>query len=236
MYVGSWTIDALLTFVVNTHTASTGASADADSVPGYRVYEDETGTAILTGNMAKLDDANTTGFYSEQITLSAANGFEVGKSYTVYISALVATIPGTTSRNFQVVAAPLTAAAIRTEMDSNSLDLNAIQAAIVALNNLSAAQVDTLLSTTHGAGSWETGTPLGAGSVAWQIEITVSGVPQAGVDVWATTDLAGTNVIARATTDAFGLVVFMLDPGVYYIWKQLEGFSFTNPQATTVTP
>lgn len=123
-YLGTWQIDDLLTFPANTHAAATGAATDADAVPAYRVYEDETGTAILTGSMAKLDDANTVGFYSEQITLSAANGFEVGKSYTIYISAAVSGVTGTMSYTFQVELAPATAAAI------------------AALNNLSAAQVN----------------------------------------------------------------------------------------------
>ena len=102
MYLGSWKIDDNLTFTCNTHTASSGAATDADAVPSYRVYEDETGTPILTGSMAKLDDANTTGFYSEQIALSAANGFEKGKSYTIYISAAVSSTTGTMSHSFQI--------------------------------------------------------------------------------------------------------------------------------------
>lgn len=113
-FLGTWQIDDVLTFPANTHTAATGAATDADSVPSYRVYEDETGTAILNGSMAKLDDANTTGFYSEQITLSAANGFEVGKCYTVYISATVATVVGTMAHTFQVELAPATATALAT--------------------------------------------------------------------------------------------------------------------------
>jgi hypothetical protein len=113
MFLGRWEIDDLLTFAVNTHTPSTGAATDADANPAYRVYEDETGTAILTGTLAKLDDAGTTGFYSEQITLSAANGFEVGKSYTVYVSAVVGGVTGTLSHSFQVEAALATAAAVQ---------------------------------------------------------------------------------------------------------------------------
>lgn len=100
---GPWYIDDVLTFTVNTHRVETGAATDADAVPAYRVYEDETGTAILTGNMAKLDDASTLGFYSEQITLSAANGFEVGKSYAIYISAAVNSVTGTMSLNFKII-------------------------------------------------------------------------------------------------------------------------------------
>jgi hypothetical protein len=95
-------IDDTLTFSVTTHDVATGALTDADAVPAYRVYEDEIGTAILTGNMAKLDDANTTGFYTEQITLSAANGFEAGKSYQVYASAAVDSVTGGTSGSFRM--------------------------------------------------------------------------------------------------------------------------------------
>jgi len=103
-YLGSWKINDYLTFPCNTHDASTGAATDADSVPPYRIYEDETGTAILTGSMAKLDDANTTGFYSEQIQLTAGNGFEAGKSYTIYMSPTVSSVMGTASHTFQVLA------------------------------------------------------------------------------------------------------------------------------------
>jgi hypothetical protein len=111
-FLGSWKIDDALTFAVNTHTPSTGAATDADSVPSYRVYEDETGTAILSGSMAKLDDANTTGFYSEQITLSAANGFEKGKCYTIYVSATVGSVTGTLHHTLQIEA----------EVDANRLN------------------------------------------------------------------------------------------------------------------
>lgn len=78
-----------LVFSVTTHDPDTGVLTDADAVPTYRLYEDETATPILTGSMAKLDDANTTGFYSELIACSSGNGFENGKTYTIYIEATV---------------------------------------------------------------------------------------------------------------------------------------------------
>jgi hypothetical protein len=104
MYLGSWKIDDVLTFTVNTTRFDTGVATDADAVPAYRIYENETGTAIVTGNMALLDSASTAGFYSEAVTLSAANGFEKGKCYNIYISAAVNSVTGTTSRNFQLEA------------------------------------------------------------------------------------------------------------------------------------
>lgn len=77
------------TFGICTHDPSTAVLTDADSVPAYRIYEDETATPILTGSMAKLDDANTTGFYTKQIACTTGNGFEDGKTYTIYITATV---------------------------------------------------------------------------------------------------------------------------------------------------
>lgn len=111
---GPWYVDDTLTFTVNTHDVATGVGTDADAVPTYRIYEDETGTAILNGSTAKLDDANTVGFYSEQLTLSAANGFEVGKSYSIYVAATVDSVAATQSYNFKVIALLATAAALTT--------------------------------------------------------------------------------------------------------------------------
>lgn len=104
MYLGSWTIDDLLTFTVQTQVFATGVATDADAAPAYRVFEDETGTPIINGSMALLDSANTNGFYSEQITLSAANGFEKGKSYSIRIEATVSGVVGATVRTFQMEA------------------------------------------------------------------------------------------------------------------------------------
>ena len=82
-------INKNLVFSVCTHDPDTAILTDADDPPTYRIYEDETGTPILTGSMAKLDDGNTTGFYTKQLACTAANGFEDGRSYTIYIQATV---------------------------------------------------------------------------------------------------------------------------------------------------
>lgn len=153
-YYGSWKIDDLLTFGANTHRFDTGAATDADSVPSYRVYEDETSTPILTGNMALLDSSNTAGFYSEQITLSAANGFEKGKSYTVYIQATVNSVTGATHHNFQIEAEVdanlvsnlganvITAASIATgAIDADAIADNAIDAGAIASDAITAAKI-----------------------------------------------------------------------------------------------
>jgi hypothetical protein len=98
-----------LVFSVCTHDPDTGVLTDADAAPDYRLYEDETATPILTGIMAKLDDANTTGFYTELVACSAENGFEVGKSYTIYVAATVDSDTGGISYGFTVKPDPWTA-------------------------------------------------------------------------------------------------------------------------------
>jgi len=144
-----------LTFTIVTLDPTTGALSDADALPTYRVYEDETAVAILTGNMTLLDAVNTTGFYSEQIACTAGNGFESDKSYNIYVGATVNSIAGGISCGFRARTEPdyPTAAEIRSEMDSNSMQLATILAdtnelqtddvpgLIAALNDLSLTDI-----------------------------------------------------------------------------------------------
>jgi len=109
VWATSWKIDDTYTFTLSVNNAA--GAVDADSAPSYRVYEDEAGTAILTGSMALLDDANTTGYYSEQITLSAANGLEKGKSYNIIMCATVSSVTHCATEAFQMEA----------EVDSNTV-------------------------------------------------------------------------------------------------------------------
>ncbi len=79
--------------------------------------------------------------------------------------------------------------------------------------------------------------PTGAGSITFTYTVTDadSGDPIADVDVWVTTDAAGANVVAGTLqTNAVGVVVFMLDPGNYYIWRQRSGYNFSDPDLETV--
>jgi len=90
-------IDDVHTIYLAASQFSTGNALDATGTPAYRIYEGTTDTPILTGNFALLDDPNTTGAYAANITLSAANGFEVGKTYGVYAKA---TVDGVAAANF----------------------------------------------------------------------------------------------------------------------------------------
>ena len=80
------------------------------------------------------------------------------------------------------------------------------------------------------------GTPVGSGAVSHQITVNADGVPQDGVEVWASTDEQGTNVSAGVlVTDAFGNATFLLDAGTYYLWAQKSGYNFPNPTQFTVS-
>lgn len=91
-----------LVFSICTHDPTTGVLTDADAVPDYRIYEDETATPILTGSMSKLDNVNTTGFYTELINCTKSNSFEENKTYTVYIESTVDGDTGGISFAFRV--------------------------------------------------------------------------------------------------------------------------------------
>lgn len=84
------------TIVVDFTTArfDTGAATDADSTPTCEVFEDDTDTAltITGGSIAKR--TSKTGAYRIKVPCTAANGFEVGKSYTVHALATVNSVAG----------------------------------------------------------------------------------------------------------------------------------------------
>jgi hypothetical protein len=186
-FQGDRKIDEYLTFTVNTHNTS-GVAADADAVPSYRIYEDETGTAIVTGTMAKLDDANTVGFYSERLQLTAANGFEVGKDYTIYVAVVVAGITATTSHLFKVL--PIAVPADLTYVLGSALSQPAagslaegitIFFADVGFNTFSTASADILTSIQNKTNYLPSATAGAAGGVfiagtnaATTVEITGS--------------------------------------------------------------
>jgi len=57
-----------------------------------------------------------------------------------------------------------------------------------------------------------------------------------GCAVWISTDSAGATVVAGTLyTSAAGVATFTIDPGAYYLWRQLGGWKFSNPTAITVT-
>ena len=127
-------------------------------------------------------------------------------------------------------------------LPADPADQSAVEAAITAatsplataasITTLRGADSDTLKTLSDQIDDLD---PMGAGSVATVITINDGTNPLDGVDVWASTDSGGTNVVERRYTNASGQVTLYLDPGTYYIWKTLSGYNFTNPSTLVVT-
>lgn len=76
----------VLDFVCHT---TQGAISDADTTPVCDIFEDTTDTPILEPTVVKR--TGLTGHYRVSIDCTAANGFEIGKSYNVVAIATVGT-------------------------------------------------------------------------------------------------------------------------------------------------
>lgn len=79
-------------------------------------------------------------------------------------------------------------------------------------------------------------TPAGSGAFPYSYTLTTEadGLPIVGADVWLTTDAGGSQAVAIGVTNARGQVTFYVDPGTYYLWRQLPGWQFDNPAVVVV--
>ena len=70
---------------------------------------------------------------------------------------------------------------------------------------------------------------------------SVSGLPLPGVRVSFSTDISGVNIVWTGITDAFGVArddagkLPRLDPGTYYVWRILAGYTFVDPDTEVVS-
>lgn len=90
-----------LTFSICTHDPDTGILTDAEALPTYEIYEGEGTVGLLTGSMIKRIAGNA-GRYVKKVAITAANGFENKKTYTIEIEATVDGDTGGISYSFAV--------------------------------------------------------------------------------------------------------------------------------------
>jgi hypothetical protein len=86
-----------LVFSIAVHDPETGSLTNADALPQFRIYQDEL-TLVLTGAMIERGK----GFYYKLVSCTEANGFTLGKAYTVEIDAEVGGNRGGISYAFSV--------------------------------------------------------------------------------------------------------------------------------------
>lgn len=85
-----------------------------------------------------------------------------------------------------------------------------------------------------GEALFNAGAGAGTGFYTVEIPCEVSGQPADGVAVRVTSDSAGANVIAQASSNSLGIAVVYLDAGTYYAFLQRGGDTFPNPTTLTI--
>jgi hypothetical protein len=172
-------LNEVVYFDAITSNPSTGAVSDADSTPTFAVYEEGTDTAIVTGNLTKR--TSLTGDYRGTYTASAANGFEVGKWYSVVAAATVNSISGkAVVQNFRCVAAETVAGAQVVDVGyvggSTASTATSVDANVVSINSVSASGVTVVsanVGTTQPLNFTGTGSTAYVKAGLWEILGTV---------------------------------------------------------------
>ena len=80
-------LESTFYFCFSTRQFSTGASFALAGTPDLAVIENESGTPIDTGATCATGHASVTGLNLATVIATAANGYEAGKTYQVYIDA-----------------------------------------------------------------------------------------------------------------------------------------------------
>jgi hypothetical protein len=75
----------------------------------------------------------------------------------------------------------------------------------------------------------------GTGTGTYTDTVTDGVDPLDNVLVQLSTDSAGANMAYRAYTDASGVFTMQPDPGTYYVWLELAGYTFTQGAEVTVS-
>lgn len=102
MYIGEHRLDCVLEFNFQALDGS-GVAVDATGTPSFEIYKANAPMSpAVTGTLSKID--NETGFYGGVITLSAANGFVTGYTYTIRISATIDGVATLTLQTFNLAA------------------------------------------------------------------------------------------------------------------------------------
>ena len=117
-WLGTWDIDEYLPIHITTNQFSTGALLTTANAQ-YSIFEETNGTFSITEVVGPtaltMDFSGETGLHLGSVQLSAANTFEAGKSYVVWIEATVDSVVAGTSHGFRIRATPLaTATALST--------------------------------------------------------------------------------------------------------------------------
>lgn len=221
-----------------TSSPSTGAAADADSLPTCAVYEQTSDTALVTPTVVKR--TSLTGNYRVPVVCTAANGFEVAKSYSVVVSATVGAVAAkAVAANFQVrdsIATELINGTVGVVGTVNALATDAITAAsidagvITELRAVANGASDSGTTTTMvDAARTEADTDYWAGDIILFTSGTIYGQARVITGFVPATD---TITFTPATTQAVGTHSYEILPGARAV---LAGITHTLARVPNVT-
>lgn len=218
------------TSAVATQVVTAGSATEIGG--GLYLYQLASGSVTVEGEyIAIFKTASST---PDQQHIPAI--WVVSKAGTEYLDAAVSTRLPTASytapSSITGLTADVTTILGRTDVATSTRLASADYASTTAMS----ADVSTILSRVDVAVSTRLG--AGGGSTSYVVTITRPDgtTPISGASCWVTTDSAGANVIAGTlTTNGSGVATFLLDAGPYYLWRQAEGWNFSNPTAITVT-
>ena len=220
--------------IVYAHDTAADApkTGDAANITAY-IAQDAASIGVSNdANPTELDATNMKGLYAFDLTQAETNGD------TVTLSAVSAT--------GDVSIEPVTVYTQEVMRGTDSASTHSAANVVTAME-ADGTKLDHLWETTEDDGGTRRftenaleeapGGPSGSGAISFVYTLTSSVTPFApiaGATIWATSDEAGTNVVASGTSDTAGQVTFLLDAGTYYIWRQLSGWTFTNPDTEVV--
>lgn len=75
-------------------SGATGAAVDADSLPSFKVFENDNDTPLVLSGSAIAKRTGETGQYKITLPVTEANGFEEGKDYNVVLIATIGGVSG----------------------------------------------------------------------------------------------------------------------------------------------
>lgn len=181
-----------------TQNATTGAAANADSLPtGVLVKNgDDTAETVTVSNIA-------TGVYKASVTIPS--GYVAGDEVQLRIAATVSSVAGK-------------AVVWSAEVDTARVS-----------EVPTAAEIDTELSSNHGAGAWGSGGNGGALTLTYTVTSSVGGAAIQGATVELYAEVGLLTLIDSKVTNALGQVAFSnLVAGTYYLQIIKTGYATTT--------
>lgn len=191
-------------------------------------------TVYAAFSVTGVGESNVPGTYyvSGGVTLPDAGGYiVVGESGSDMVEVAVDAAPPTTAENASQVRTELTTELARIDAATSTRLATAGYTAPPSAATV-ASQVDVTLSAAHGSGPWG---GSGAGTGTYSDTVTDGADPLDNVLVQLSTDAAGTNMAYRTYSAADGSFTLRPDPGTYYVWLELAGYSFTQGAQVVVT-